>query len=91
VNSDTMETAVQCCKDAGAIVKCSGCGEYDVSAGDDAAERNAYARATNAWKAGERGFRGMSREEVMDEVKSALQEQEYAPDVLLSVDKVRIV
>lgn len=72
MNSDTMETAVQCCEDAGAIVKCSGCGEYDVVAGDDAAERNAYARATNAWKAGERGFRGMSRKEVMEAVKSAL-------------------
>jgi hypothetical protein len=55
-------------------VKCSGCGEYDISAGDDAAERNAYARATNAWKAGERGFRGMSREEVMETVKSAFQD-----------------
>jgi len=79
VNSDTMETAVQCCKDAGAIVKCSGCGEYDVSAGDDAAERNAYARATNASRADVRGFRGMSREEVMDAVKSALQDAGNCP------------
>jgi len=79
VDSDTMEAAVQCCKDAGAIKKCPGCGEYDVSAGDDAAERNAYARATNQWKAGVRGFRGMSREEVLDEVKSALQDAGECP------------
>lgn len=77
MNSDTMETAVQCCKDAGAIGKCSSCGEYDVSAGDDAAERNAYARATSAWKAG--GFRGMSREAVMNVVKSALQDAGECP------------
>jgi hypothetical protein len=79
VNSDTMETAIECCKNAGAIAKCSGCGEYDVSAGDDAAERNAYARATNARKAGARGFSGMSREEVMDAVKSALQDAGECP------------
>jgi hypothetical protein len=75
-----METAIRCCKDVGAIVKCSGCGEYDVSAGDEAAERKAYARATNVWKAGAaRGFRGMSREEVMEEVESALQDAGDCP------------
>ena len=79
MNGDTMETAVQCCKDAGAIVKCSGCGEYEVAAGDDVAERNAYARATNAWKERVRGFRGMSREEVVEAVKSALQDAGECP------------
>lgn len=79
MNSDTMETAVQCCKDAGAMVKCSGCGEYDVSAGDGAAERNAYGRAHNVWEAGAPGFRGMSREEVMRAVKSALQDAGECP------------
>jgi hypothetical protein len=56
VNSDTMETAVQCCEDAGAIVKCSGCGEYDVVAGDDVAERNAYALATMHGRRGSAAF-----------------------------------
>lgn len=79
VNSDTMETAIECCKEAGAIVKCPNCGEYDISAGDNTAERNAYARATNAWKMGVRGFRGMTREEVISEVKSALEDAGRCP------------
>jgi hypothetical protein len=83
VNSDTLETAVKCCKDVGAIAECSGCGEYDVSTGDGEAERKAYARATNEWKNGERGFRGMSRKGVMDVVKTALQDAVNAPDARL--------
>ena len=40
---------------------------------DDAAtESDVYARATNAWKAGDRAFRSMSREEVMRLVKKKL-------------------
>jgi hypothetical protein len=43
-----------------------------VLAEDDDAEKMAYAMATTAWKDGERGFRGMEREEVMDMIKQAL-------------------
>ncbi len=74
MNSDTMEIAEQCAKDAGAIVPCATCGNSDVSAGDAEAESGAYARATNEWKAGGRGFRSMSREEVMGVVKLVLQD-----------------
>lgn len=72
MNSDTRETAEQCAKEAGAIISCPVCGNHDVLADDDEAERNAYARATNELKAGVRGFRGMEREEVMAIVKSVL-------------------
>ena len=72
MNSDTTETAVQFAKDAGAIVQCADCHGYDVRAYDDDAESMAYAQATNAWKDGVRGFRGMSREEVVSVVKSVL-------------------
>ena len=77
MNSDTMETAEQCAKDAGAIVSCSICHGYHISAGDDDAERATYARATEEWKAGVRGFRGMSREDVMGVVKSVLQDANF--------------
>jgi len=72
MNSDTRETADQCLREAGAIISCPGCGNYEVWADDREAESNAYARATNKWKGGERGFRGMDREEVIALVKSAL-------------------
>jgi transposase len=39
---------------------------------DDAAEKMAYAMATNAWKDRERGFRNMEREEVMSMIQMAL-------------------
>ena len=74
MNSDTVLTAEQCAKDAGAIVSCPICHGCDIDAGDDDANRMAYARATEEWKAGGRGFRGMDREEVMDVVKSVLQD-----------------
>ena len=72
MNSDTAETAEQIAKDADAIVKCWACGSYYVYADDSEADRIAYAQATEAWKSGGRGFRTMSREEVMDIVKSVL-------------------
>jgi len=72
MNSDTQETATQIAKDAGAIIPCPTCLANDIYAGNDDAERKAYAMATNAWKAGERGFRGMTREEVMQAIKSAI-------------------
>lgn len=74
MNSDTQETAEECAKDAGAIIKCPSCLGYDISAFDPEAESRAYAIATEAWKSGTRGFRNMAREEVMGVVKSALQD-----------------
>jgi hypothetical protein len=55
-NSDTVETAEQCAKDAGAIVLCGGCyGNYVLARGPDAVSRT-YALATNQWKAESRGL-----------------------------------
>ena len=59
MNSHTMETLERCAREAGAIEPCSLCGGYDVYVGDDEADRMTYAMATNAWKAGDSGFRGM--------------------------------
>lgn len=72
MNSDTQETAEECAKDAGAIIQCPSCHGYDISAHDPEAESRAYAIATVAWKDGTRGFRNMSREEVVSVLKSAL-------------------
>lgn len=71
MNSDTCETAEQLAREAGAIKPCSICGD-DLHAEDGKADQMTYARATNAWKSGVRGFRSMPREEVMDLVKSVL-------------------
>lgn len=72
MNSDTIESALQIAKDAGAIVNCSSCGHYELRADDYDAECRAYAQATKAWKSVIRGFRGMEREDVMDSIKAAL-------------------
>lgn len=69
-----METAEECLKESGAIIKCDRCGNAYVMAYDDKAERRAYGRAENLRKADERGFRGMTREEVVAAIKSALDE-----------------
>lgn len=71
-NSDTRETAEECAKAAGAIVSCPECGCYDIGADDEDANKMAYAMATNQWKDEVRGFRGMSREEVMSVIKSVI-------------------
>ena len=72
MNSDTVELAAHLAKDTGAILSCPVCGHYDLHAYDDDAERMTYARATEAWKDGARGFRLMKREDVMQLVKSVL-------------------
>jgi len=74
MNSDTIEAATQIIKDAGVVELCATCMSNDVYADDEDAERKAYAMATNAWKEGERGFRGMSREDVMRIIKSAIRD-----------------
>lgn len=50
-------------RQAEAIVPCTLCRNNHVSAGDEDAERRAYAMATNAWK------RGESRSAPLDEVQ----------------------
>ena len=72
MNSDTVESAIQLAKDTGSILSCPVCGHYDLRAHDDNAEHRTYARATEAWKRRDRGFRGMEREDVMHVVKSVL-------------------
>ena len=72
MNDDTMETAEKCAKDAGAIVKCRTCGHENIRTFDREAERQTYARATNEWKFGGGGFRGMDLKEVKGTVKSVL-------------------
>lgn len=62
----------ECLRQAGAIVDCSSWSNYEISAEDENAERQAYAIATNAWKDQERGFQGMTREEVIAAVKAEL-------------------
>lgn len=74
MNSETQMLAEECAIEAGAIIKCDICHSNYIRAFDDDAERQAYARATNEWKSGSRGFRGMEREEVMEAVKSALED-----------------
>ena len=71
MNSDTYETAEQLARESGAIKPCSICGG-DLYAEDSEADQMTYARATNAWKARVRGFRSMSREEVVELVRSVL-------------------
>ena len=71
MNSDTHETAVEILRDAGVAVPCATCGANDIQSYDGDAERQAYAMATNAWKGEERGFRGMTREAVMEYMKGA--------------------
>ena len=72
MNSDTRETATDLAKQAGAIIQCPICFEYEVSAGDEAAHKKAYALATNAWKSEVRGFRGMDRQQVVDLMQTTL-------------------
>ena len=73
MNSDTYETAEQLAKESRAIIPCPICGN-DLYAEDGEADQMTYARATAAWKAGDRGFRSMSREEVMHLVKGVLED-----------------
>lgn len=69
MNSDAVEVVAGLVRDAEAIVPCGTCGG-DTYNWDGVADQRAYAMATNAWKSGR--FRGMRREDVMDLVKSTL-------------------
>ncbi len=72
MNSDTQILVDEILAKSGAVEKCSICHNYLIHAWDDDAEKMAYGMATNAWKSGERGFRGMAREEVLGLAKRAL-------------------
>ncbi|MBS4011085.1 MAG: hypothetical protein KGZ72_10055 [Roseovarius sp.] len=70
MNSETRLIIDECIKDAGAVTPCDICGNYDVWADDDDAEKLAYAYVTQKWKDG--AFRGEGREAIMEQVKLAL-------------------
>ena len=72
MNGDTMLSVEECAKEAGALINCPSCGDL-ISAGDPDADSLAYAKATNAWKDGIRGFRAMERTEVTDLIKRVLE------------------
>ena len=66
MNHDTLETTEEILKKCGVAVLCPVDGSNYIAAQDAGAGKMAYAMATNALKSGERGFRGMSRENVID-------------------------
>jgi len=72
MNSDTEILVSEILVKSGALSKCGTCSNHMILAYDDDAERMAYGMATNAMKNGERGFRGMEREEVIGLIKQAL-------------------
>jgi hypothetical protein len=72
MNSDTDILIQEILEESGAIKKCPICFGHMIDAEDGDAEHIAYGMATNAWKAKERGFRGMNREEVVSLLKQAL-------------------
>ena len=72
MNSDTIEIIEHLAKETGALVKCSLCRNYYLDAWDGKAKGFTFARATQAWKRGDRAFRGMKREQAMSAVKSVL-------------------
>jgi hypothetical protein len=73
MNDDTAETILRYARDAGAVIKCTSCGEYEVSAGNADADRMVYAQVTNAWKLGNFGPLA-TRQEMMSVTKSVLQD-----------------
>ena len=72
MNSDTRETAEILAKQARAIISCPICHEHEISVDDPEAERRTYALATQSWQSVSRGFQGMTREDVMNVIRSVL-------------------
>jgi hypothetical protein len=72
MNSDTEILVGEILAKSGAVEKCPICGNFMIATEDGDAENMAYGMATNAWKDGERRFRGMGREEVVTLVKRAI-------------------
>jgi len=73
MDPDALQAATQHAKEARAIIRCPTCGQYDLYAKDEDADRLAYANVAEAWAGIGRGFRGMTRTEVLDCMKSVLQ------------------
>jgi hypothetical protein len=69
-----METAIECAKEAGAIVKCRKCSGHDFSVADDSAVRGAYVLAIKTSKTGDCGFRDMTPDEVRSVIDSVLED-----------------
>ena len=70
MNAHVQIALEEIAKEAGAIIPCEICGNYDVIAFDDDAEAKAYGIATNEWKQG--AFRTTSLEEVRSLMKAVL-------------------
>lgn len=74
MNAHVQEAMNEIAREAKAVVPCNVCGNYYVRNYDEAADRMAYAMATNAWNNGEQGFaRGLTREEALLEMKRCLE------------------
>jgi hypothetical protein len=71
VNAHVLIALEEIAKEAGAVLPCEICGNYDIIAYDDDAEAKAYATATNDWKQG--AYRTTSLEEVRSLMKAVLQ------------------
>ena len=79
MNSETMEEAEECAKEAGAIVKCSRCRGHYIQTYNKGAILNAYNRAWRKWKSrSTRGFRG-TWDDARDAVKSVLEDAGSCP------------
>ena len=72
MNSETRETVEEYAKQAEAIVRCPVCGNYDIYAEDEEADKRAYGAVTNAWKAGQ--FGGDSREDIVRVMEGVLRD-----------------
>ena len=74
MNSDTELAVGEIAQGVGALVLCEGCGGSYIYAEDRDADSMVYAHAVNAWKSGDRAFRGMmTAKEVQSAVKSVLE------------------
>ena len=71
MNAHMQEAMTDIAQDAGAIVPCGLCGNYDIrNENDPEADSLAYAMATNAWKGDQ--FRSASLEEAKKVMKATL-------------------
>ena len=71
MNAHMREALIEIAKDAGAVIPCDLCGNFDLRNEDDpATDKMAYAMATNAWKSGQ--FRSAPLEEARTLMASIL-------------------
>jgi hypothetical protein len=71
--NDAAKVAEQCLKDTGAIKRCPGSTDAYLMVNDQGAEQEAYVRAEHLRRAGLRGFRGLTQQEVYEATKLALE------------------